>query len=106
MQKLEAVLTFFHAFAQHRRLVFASRIEQEASASFDHAAQAMLFERSADFLAALSQISLERIQRMKIERDGNAFVAKLRENGDRVLEAMMREAIRVVAQEHHGTASM
>ena len=46
----------------------------------------MLFEQDADAFALARAIGIKRIERVMIERDGDALIAELGEDGDGVFE--------------------
>src|SRR5262249_11680345 len=98
-EKIRAILPFFRRRADQRRLVLSPRIEQKTGPCLHDAAQPVFFEQPPYRLDATRQLRLERIQDVKIQRERHAAVAELRQDRQRILEAVMGEAVGVVAEE-------
>jgi hypothetical protein len=100
-QKVEPSLPFFRGGADQRRLMFAPRIQQKPRSRFDHTAQLQPFQLPAQRRHSFWQVRLERVQDVMVEGDPNGPVTKFREDFQSILQAMMGEAVGVIAEQHH-----
>src|SRR5262245_33048439 len=88
--------------------MFTARVEQESrSRLHDQPAEQRGKQFLGDRKLALQFRPVERVQRVMVECDRDAFVTQLGDDLQRVFEPVVGEAVRVVAEEQvaHGTAS-
>ena len=84
--------------------MLAAGIEQESRAGFEHATELEPGEPLADFIA-VAGCGVVRVEVVHIGRDRDSAVAEFGENFDGVFQPMMREPVRVVAEEHAANVS-
>src|ERR1019366_2914993 len=77
-----------------------------ASAGFDDAAPLQPVEQRTNAFALPGAIGIKRIERVMIEGDGDREIAEIGQDLQGFFEPMMGESVRIVTQQHHGTASM
>ncbi len=80
--------------------MFVARIEKKAGTGLNHAAELERFQQVPNGRQLLSEVAVKRIERVIIERKGDALIAQCLKNNDCVAEIMMGEAVGVVAEEH------
>ena len=81
-------------------MMLHATIEQEPGAGLDHGTHSILFEEAAYLFEFLRQTRPIWIQDLMIQGDRNRLVARFRQDRQRFIEAMVREAISVVAKSH------
>src|SRR6202008_3423579 len=100
-QEVRAASPVGRALLEEGRTVLATRIEEEARARFDR-------EREPEFVGELAdgfdlaRARMERVEAGDVGRDRDAFVPEIAEQRQRVEDAVVREAVRVVGEAEHG----
>ena len=88
-----------------RRLVLAAGVEQEARARLEDDGEAELLQPGGERVHAGGEVAGERVEVQVVERERDAVVAVVREQGERVVEPVLPEPVRDVGQaEAHVTA--
>ena len=80
------------------RLVLAARIEQEAGAGLYNGAEAQLFETVRQVLGAADEMRSEGVEVVVIQGERHPIVAGLGDEVERVVEAMVLDAVGVVGE--------
>src|SRR5581483_11911198 len=91
---------------QERRLMFAARVEQEPRARLDHRTQPIALEQGTDGRELGREARGERVEGVVVERQGDGPVTELRQDRQGVFQAVMREAVGVVAEAEHSESRM
>src|SRR6185312_5303471 len=86
--------------AEQRRLMLAPWIEQKTRAGFDDDAEMEFAESIAKEGKQASRVGIVRIERVIVQRQGDAAIAEVRQDSQGVVEPMMGETIGVVAETH------
>src|ERR1700722_14182718 len=80
--------------------MFATRVEQKAGAGFDDRTQRVFFQQNLHVRKLPAEVKVKRIERMVVERQSNTAISQLRQDDKGVIEAVMGEAVGVVAKQH------
>ncbi len=101
LEEVEAPLALLRRGRDERRLVLVARVEQEARARLDDAAQAEVVQPLPDEERPLEEVRRDGVEVLDVERERDAVVAVLREQLERVLEPVVLHPVRVVGVAQH-----
>ena len=88
-------------FGEQRRLMLAPRIEQVAGTGLHHQRQPELLRERAHPVDLARDILRKRIEMAGVEGERAALVSELVQKDQRLVEAMVRHAVGVVAEPEH-----
>ena len=86
--------------AEQGRLVLAAGVEQEARPGFNRRAQAVVPQEVPHAAELLDQVGVVGVEGVVVERQRDPLVPQVGEDGQRVLQPVMREPVGVVAEKH------
>ena len=82
--------------------MLAARVKQEAGPGLDHTAQVQTLQERANGIGSSWKVRRQGIERVIVQREGDAAIAELGENREGVFQAVVGEAVGVVADTHGG----
>ena len=107
LEERHAARAPFGILRDQRWFMLGTRIQQEARAGLHDAAEIQRAQAGSDFGQVGAEIGRERIEMMRVECQRHTVIAAIRDQAERIIEAMIGRAVRIVGEaQAHGLASM